>query len=223
MQHHLCRHSPLFAVSSTPRVSPSRSILFVPPRSSALRVRELSRCRPSRTTAPWAPEHLRHGRFLHLPVLSQPPCHQAETAKRAKGAAPLPPRASATPAHTGPPPATSAPPRAPPGRQTPSRPNTRPPATVGHPLHADPLRPTAHRRRATTTVSLLSPFTPNQGHHQPGSLAGHFPAGVGGGGDSPPLFPRLHRNPTGVGPLSRASRSPAVGWAQVHFLNYLLI
>jgi hypothetical protein len=79
---------------------------------------------------------------------------------RAPPHAPLQPRALATLAHTCPPPATSAPPRAPPGRRTPSRPNNRPPATAGHPRRADPLRPTTHRRGARSTVSfsLLQPL-----------------------------------------------------------------
>jgi hypothetical protein len=85
----------------------------------------------------------------------------------ATGVAPLRPRAS-----TGPPPATPAPPRAPPERRTPSRPNTRLPTTAGHPLHADPLRPTAHRHRATAMVSLPPPFASNRSHHRPGPLPG---------------------------------------------------
>jgi hypothetical protein len=126
----------------------------------------------------------------------------------ATGAASLPSRASVMPAHTGPPPATPTPPRAPPERRTPSRPNTRPPATAGHPLRANPLRPTTHCRRATATVSLPSPFASNRGHHRPRPLTGYFPVD--------------QRRPAGrIWPVSRRSRGRGggippcfLGWAE---------
>jgi hypothetical protein len=98
------------------------------------------------------------------------------------------------------------------------------PTTAGRPPHRCTPPPDHRHRREPAMVSLLPPFTPNQGHHRPGSLPGHFPTDQrrptgeppasgreGGGGNFHTQFPRLGQNSEGAGPLSRTGRSPAVG------------
>jgi hypothetical protein len=99
-----------------------------------------------------------------------------------------------------------------------------PPATAGHPLRADPLRPTAHRRRATATMSLPPPFASNRGHHRPGPLTGYFPTDQRRpagrirpvshrrqGGISLPCVLGWAETPRKTGPFSRAGRGPTMG------------
>jgi hypothetical protein len=50
------------------------------------------------------------------------------------------------------------------------------PTTASRPPHRRTPPPNRHRCREPTVVSFLLPFAPNQGHHRPGSLLGHFPA-----------------------------------------------
>jgi hypothetical protein len=160
----------LSVMSSTPRASPSRSILFVPPRSSALRASSAaidqavplclghpSSCATgSSSTFPSRANHhvvkQRHRR--EQPELRR--CRR-EPPRRQPASVLLRPHLH-HPEH---------------------RPDAFPPQ---HPPASDrrpypPRRsPLADRRRATATVSLLLPFAPNQGHHRPGSLPGHFSA-----------------------------------------------
>jgi hypothetical protein len=162
------------------RASHRRLILFTPSisrRLLPLLPAHMSSAAVDRAVPLRHPEQLRHE---NPPQLSSPrptPLSSKEGHRRSvTGAVPLPPIASTTSAHTGPPRTTPAPPQAPPEHRTPFRPNTRTPTTAGHLLRTDPLRPTAHNRRATATVSLLSPFASNRSHHRPGPLPGYFPA-----------------------------------------------
>jgi hypothetical protein len=91
------------------------------------------------------------------------------------------------------------------------------PASTPSPVCRRQLFPArAHRRGELPTVSIPPPFASNRSHHRPGPLLGYFPtdqrqtAGrispvsrdVGGGGDFPPMFPRLGRNTEETGPFS---------------------
>jgi hypothetical protein len=87
----------------------------------------------------------------------------------------LPPRASMTPAHAGPPPASSTPSRAPRERQTSSHLNTRPPTTAGRPLHAVRLRPTTPHRGAHSSVGNLPVPTPQMGAPRCGATLARLP------------------------------------------------
>jgi hypothetical protein len=76
----------------------------------------------------------------------------------------------------GAPPAPSTPPVVSPKLEVALHPHQlRQPTPVNH-LTGVPLRPTAHHRRATATLSLPPPFAPNRSHHHPGPLPGYFPA-----------------------------------------------
>jgi hypothetical protein len=102
---------------------------------------------------------------------------------------------------------------------------SRQPMSADH-LTGVPLRPTAHRRRATATVCLPLSFAPNRSHHRPGPLPGYFPADQrrrGGGGISLPCFLSWAETPRELGRL--AEQAEALLWAEpkctVHFLNFL--
>jgi hypothetical protein len=112
------------------------------------------------------------------------------------------------------------------------------PTTAGRPPHRRTPPPDRHRHREPTTVSLLPPFSPNQGHHRPGSLPGHFPTdqrqpagriwlvsrrrrGGGGWGIPLPCLLGWAETPRDLGRL--AEKAEALLWAEpkctVHFLN----
>jgi hypothetical protein len=123
---------------------------------------------------------------------------------------PSPPSTAASSA----PPAPSTPPVASPELEVALYPHqSRQPTPADH-FTDVPLRPTAHRRRATATVSLPPPFALNRSHHRPGPLPGRFPADQrrsagrispvshrrrGGGGISLPCFLSWAEMPSRLG------------------------
>jgi hypothetical protein len=179
--------------------------------------------RPPTTSRPTLPTSC-HFRSTHR-ACSQRPCtlpprprsgrevdHYFPHSYRRAPATPLEPAIATVPrppstAASGAPPAPSTPPLASLELEVALHPHqSRQPTPADH-LTGVPLRPTAHRRRATATVSLPSPFAPNRSRHHPGPLPGHFPAD--------------QRRPAGrISPVSRRRRGGIslpyfLGWAEM--------
>jgi hypothetical protein len=146
--------------------------------------------RPPATSRPTlsTSRHFRSTRCAcsHRPC-TLPPCprsgrevdHYFPHSYRRAPATPVEPAISTVPrppstATSGAPPVPSTPPVVLPELDVALHPHqSRQPTPADH-LTGVPLQPTAHRRRATATVSLWPPFAPNRSHHRPGPLPGYF-------------------------------------------------